>query len=102
MSYFAMAMIDCIVGMSAERYFVDENLKTGRPIIPTVMFSILSGTSFAYLLFGIVAVQFDSVQNLLILTPNQAETFLAEHLKGSLEKINPASILIIRPDIPVN
>uniref|UniRef100_A0A914QGQ2 Uncharacterized protein n=1 Tax=Panagrolaimus davidi TaxID=227884 RepID=A0A914QGQ2_9BILA len=95
-------MIDCIVGMSAERYFADETIKIGRPIIPSVIFSVLSGTSFAYLIFGIIALHFESIRDLLILRETQAKTFLAEHLKGSLDLINPASILIIRPDIPVN
>ena len=101
MSYFAMALIDCIVGMSAERYFAIKDFQTKHSKTPFLIFSILSGSSLAYLVFATIAVCFKPVRDVFIMPPNEAEAFLTEHLKNSNATINPESILVFRPNIPV-
>uniref|UniRef100_A0AC35G2J9 G protein-coupled receptor n=1 Tax=Panagrolaimus sp. PS1159 TaxID=55785 RepID=A0AC35G2J9_9BILA len=101
MTYFACGLIDCIVGMSAERYFAFKNMHTKRQSkAPIIIFACFSGSSFVYLCLATIAVCFESVRDALVLTENEAATFLVKHLEGSLSSINPASILIFRPDIP--
>uniref|UniRef100_A0A914Q2G7 Gustatory receptor n=1 Tax=Panagrolaimus davidi TaxID=227884 RepID=A0A914Q2G7_9BILA len=101
MSFFAMQLIDCIVGMSAERYFAIKNIRTGHSKTPLIIFLILSGSSLVYLIAAMIAVQFQSVRESLILSENEVLEFFEEHLKDAVTIINPASVLIIRPDIPV-
>uniref|UniRef100_A0A914P8V6 G protein-coupled receptor n=1 Tax=Panagrolaimus davidi TaxID=227884 RepID=A0A914P8V6_9BILA len=95
-----MALIDCIVGMSAERYFAIKDFNTKHSKMPFIIFSILSGSSLAYLIIGTIAVHFQAVREILIMPEKEAAGFLADHLKGSGLAIDPASVLVFRPDIP--
>uniref|UniRef100_A0AC35GQ38 Uncharacterized protein n=1 Tax=Panagrolaimus sp. PS1159 TaxID=55785 RepID=A0AC35GQ38_9BILA len=96
-----MALIDCIVGMSAEQYYATSNYQAKHSKVPFILFCSLSASSLAYLIIGTIAVQYKSVRDIFVMGEDEAAVFLDQHLKGSNNYIDSRSVIVFRSDIPV-
>ena len=82
--YFAMSLVDCIAGMSAERYYAIRNTDILRHSKkPLIIFGALFLSNLAFLVGGFVGTFFVSLPETIFISQNQTLNYLHAHLIGS-------------------
>uniref|UniRef100_A0A914P757 G protein-coupled receptor n=1 Tax=Panagrolaimus davidi TaxID=227884 RepID=A0A914P757_9BILA len=99
MLYFAMSLVDCIAGMSAERYYAIRNKEVlGHSKKPQIIFGCLFFSNFAFLGIALGAALINNGKEAAIMSYNESLEYMTAHVQGSEKVLEFSSILLMRAD----